>query len=247
MMVEMSHRDWTAAMRIAVLTDLDMVNIEIGIVLREILGSDQSPHGQRIPIVMRIFDRKLGDAVGHRLGFQYVRSTVDLATPWFIGAAMGLEVLGTFSVGQRSFMVGGVRVRPGSELDGVAMFELSTHTRVIAMERDGGDEVLHPHRDVRLQAGDTASGSGYRRSERPYWSMVRSRSRSQPRTHRVHAKADGAGTVASSTNRSPSSQSQGTAGTGAPRSRSTSAHSMPGVTWSTPGKMRSARSSATSR
>ena len=141
---------------IAVLTDKDMVNIETGIVLREILGLDQSPHGQRIPIVMRIFDRDLGDAVGHRLGFQYVRSTVDLATPWFIGAAMGLEVLGTFSVGQRSFMVGGVRVQPGSELDGVQMFELSTHTRVIAIERDGEPEVLHPRRDARLQAGDTA-------------------------------------------------------------------------------------------
>ncbi|MGV0993703.1 MAG: NAD-binding protein [Mycobacterium sp.] len=144
------------ARAIAVLTDHDMVNIEIGIVLREIIGSDQTPHGQRIPIVMRIFDRDLGDAVGHRLGFQYVRSTVDLATPWFIGAAMGLEVLGTFSVGQRSFMVGGVKVQPGSELDGVRMFELSTQTRVIAMEREGESEVLHPHRDARLQAGDTA-------------------------------------------------------------------------------------------
>lgn len=144
------------ARAIAVLTDHDMVNIETGIVLREIIGSDQTPHGQRIPIVMRIFDRDLGDAVGHRLGFQYVRSTVDLATPWFIGAAMGLEVLGTFSVGQRSFMVGGVRVKQGSELDGVRMFELSTETRVIALERDGQEESLHPHRDERLRAGDTA-------------------------------------------------------------------------------------------
>ena len=144
------------ARAIAVLTDRDMVNIETGIVLREILGSDQSPHGKRIPIVMRIFDRELGDAVGNRLGFQYVRSTVDLATPWFIGAAMGLEVLGTFSVGQRSFMVGGVEVQPGSELDGVQMFELSTQTRVIAMERAGHGEVLHPHRSDQLRAGDTA-------------------------------------------------------------------------------------------
>lgn len=144
------------ARAIAVLTDHDMVNIETGIVLREIIGTDQTPHGQRIPIVMRIFDRDLGDAVGHRLGFQYVRSTVDLATPWFIGAAMGLEVLGTFSVGQRSFMVGGVKVQPGSELDGIRMFELSTQTRVIALERDGQDEVLHPHRDEHLYAGDTA-------------------------------------------------------------------------------------------
>lgn len=141
---------------IALLTNHDMVNIEAGIVLRQILGPDQSPQGQRIPIVIRIFDRDLGNAVGQRLGFQYVRSTVDLTTPWFIGAAMGLEVLGTFSVGQSSFMVGGVQVQPGSELDGIHMFELSTQTRVIALERDGQDDVLHPHRDECLSAGDTA-------------------------------------------------------------------------------------------
>ena len=69
---------------------------------------------------------------------------------------MGLDVLGTFSVGQHSFMVGGVRVRPGSELDGMRMFELSTQTRVIAIARDGSPVRLHPRRDTQLIAGDTA-------------------------------------------------------------------------------------------
>ncbi|MEI7913225.1 MAG: NAD-binding protein [Mycobacteriaceae bacterium] len=144
------------ARAIAVLTEADMVNIETGLVLREILGPDQTPQGHRIPIVLRIYDRELGEAVGHRLGFNYVRSTVDLATPWFIGAAMGLEVLGTFSVGQSSFMVGGVKVQEGSELDGARMDELSTRTRVIALDRDGDTSKLHPHHDTELRAGDTA-------------------------------------------------------------------------------------------
>ena len=69
---------------------------------------------------------------------------------------MGLDVLGTFSVGQRSFMVGGVKVRRGSELDGLRMFELSTQTRVIAIERDGSPVRLHPRRETQLAAGDTA-------------------------------------------------------------------------------------------
>ena len=106
--------------------------------------------------MLRIYDRELGDAVGHRLGFNYVRSTVDLSTPWFIGAAMGLEVLGTFSVGQRSFMVGGVDVQPGSALDGIRMLDLSTQTRVIALQRYGAPVVLHPHAGDELRAGDTA-------------------------------------------------------------------------------------------
>lgn len=139
------------ARAIAVVTQDDMVNIETGIVLREMLTPPASP-----PIVLRIYDRALGSAVGHRFGFESVRSTVDLAAPWFIGAAMGLDVLGTFSVGQRSFMVGGVEVRPGSELDGVRMFELSTLTRVIAVERKGETVLLHPRRDTGLHAGDTA-------------------------------------------------------------------------------------------
>jgi hypothetical protein len=91
------------ARAVAVLTEDDMVNIETGLVLRQLTGS--SP---RTPIVLRIYDKALGAAVGRRLDFNHVRSTVDLATPWFIGAAMGLDVLGTFSVGQQSFMAGGV-------------------------------------------------------------------------------------------------------------------------------------------
>jgi Trk K+ transport system NAD-binding subunit len=147
-----------AARAVAVLTQDDMVNIETGIVLREMLGPRVLPDLVRpdVPIVLRVYDRALGAAVGHRFGFEYVRSTVDLATPWFIGAAMGLHVISTFSVGQRSFMVGGVHVEPDSELDGLRMVELSTQTRVIAIARDGAPVKLHPRRDAQLIAGDTA-------------------------------------------------------------------------------------------
>jgi Trk K+ transport system NAD-binding subunit len=146
------------ACAVAVLTQNDMVNIETGIVLREMLGPRVLPevHRPKVPIVLRVYDRELGAAVGHRFGFEYVRSTVDLAMPWFIGAAMGLQVLNTFSVGQRSFMVGGVHVEAGSELDGLRMGEISTQTRVIAIARDGSAVQLHPRRDARLLAGDTA-------------------------------------------------------------------------------------------
>jgi Trk K+ transport system NAD-binding subunit len=173
------------ARAIAVLTEDDMVNIETGIVLREIFGPDQSPHGRRIPIVLRIFDRDLGDAVGNRLEFKYVRSTVDLATPWFVGAAMGLDVVGTFSVGQHSFMVGGVRVQTGSDLDGLQISELSTRTRVIALERDGSAAELHPHRDTRLHAGETAYLVG------PYHDLLETLRKGQRanRPHKLHPAA----------------------------------------------------------
>jgi voltage-gated potassium channel Kch len=146
------------ARAIAVLTQDDMVNIETGIVLREMLGPRVLPEVVRrdVPIVLRVYDRTLGDAVAQRFDFDSVRSTVDLATPWFIGAAMGLWVMSTFSVGQRSFMVGALHVQPGSELDGRRMFELGTQTRVIAIARDDAPLKLHPRRDARLIGGDTA-------------------------------------------------------------------------------------------
>jgi Trk K+ transport system NAD-binding subunit len=135
---------------VAVVTGHDMRNIESGIVLLEILGSDT-----KTPIVMRVQGRALGTAVNQRFGFENVRSVVDLAAPWFIGAAMGLHVVGTFWVGQRSFMVGGMLVAAGSALDGRRMVDMSTQTRVIAIIRPEGPIRLRPRRDARLEAGDT--------------------------------------------------------------------------------------------
>lgn len=139
------------ARAVALLTENDMVNIETAIVVREMLGA----RARSVPIVLRVYDRTLGAAVAHRFGFDHVRSTVELAAPWFIGAAMGLQVFGTFSVGQQSFMLGGVHVEPGSELDGMRMADLSTRTRVIAITRPQQPVRLHPRRDARLTAGDT--------------------------------------------------------------------------------------------
>jgi Trk K+ transport system NAD-binding subunit len=167
------------ARAVAVLTQDDMTNIETGIVLREMLGPRVMPNVIRpdVPIVLRIFDHALGAAVAERFGFNTVRSTVELAAPWFIGAAMGLQVLGTFSVGQRYFMIGGMHVAAGSELDGLRMFELSTQTRVIAITRVDAPVQLHPRRDARLRAGDTVYVVG------PYRELLDTLRKGQPPQH----------------------------------------------------------------
>lgn len=145
------------ARAVAVLTQDDMINVETGVVLREMLRTRFLPENSRrdVPLVLRVYDPALGSAVAQRFGFDNVRSTVDLAAPWFIGAAIGLQVLGAFFVGQRSFMVGGMRVAPHSELDGIPMQELSTQTRVIAITRTDEQVTLHPRRDAQLRGGDT--------------------------------------------------------------------------------------------
>ncbi|WP_425326214.1 NAD-binding protein [Mycobacterium kubicae] len=154
---------------VAVVTHDDMQNIETGIVLLELLGSDT-----KVPIVMRVQGRALGTAINKRFGFENVRSIVDLAAPWFIGAAMGLQVLGTFWVGQRSFMVGGMLVAAGSELDGLRMVDMSTQTRVIAITRPEGPIRLRPRRDARLKAGDTVYLIG------PYRELIATLRKGQP-------------------------------------------------------------------
>ncbi len=165
------------ARAIAVLTRDDMVNIEAGIVLREMLGHEVGPATKRwtrVPLVLRVYDHELGSEVARRFGFENVRSTVQLAAPWFIGAALGLQVLGTFSVGTRPFLIGRMHVEPGSELDGLQMFELSTQTRVIAITREDAAVQLHPRRDARLSAGDTVYLVG------PYRELLATLQKGQP-------------------------------------------------------------------
>jgi Trk K+ transport system NAD-binding subunit len=154
---------------IAVVTQDDMENIRTGIVLLEILGSDT-----RQPIVLRVQGRALSAAVSQQFGFENVRSVVDLAAPWFIGAAMGLKVLGTFWVGQRSFMVGAMLVAEGSELDGLRMVDMSTQTRVIAITRPEGPVSLRPRRNSQLRAGDTVYLIG------PYRELIATLRKGQP-------------------------------------------------------------------
>ncbi len=154
---------------IAVVTQDDMENIRTGIVLLEILGSDTE-----VPIVLRVQGRALSAAVNEQFGFENVRSIVDLAAPWFIGAAMGLQVLGTFWVSQRSFMVGAMLVAEGSELDGLRMVDMSTQTRVIAITRPEGPVSLRPRRNAQLRAGDTVYLIG------PYRELIATLRKGQP-------------------------------------------------------------------
>lgn len=146
------------AASVAVLTSNDMVNVEIGITVRGILGENwlDTPERHGVPVVMRVFDRTLAVAVTERFGFRNVRSTAELAAPWFIGAALGIEVLGTLSVRSRSFMIGQLPIRAGGGLEGLAMNELSAHTRVVAIKRSDGTLEYPPRRGTSFAAGDRA-------------------------------------------------------------------------------------------
>jgi len=111
-----------------------------------------------VPVVLRIFDPQLARSVEQTFGFRYVRSTAALAAPWFVGAALGLDVLSTFYAGDEPLLVARLTVTPGGGLHGLQMNELAARTRVLALRRATDPTVLYhpPRRSTRFEPDDEA-------------------------------------------------------------------------------------------
>ena len=54
-----------------------------------------------------------GQTISSRFGFRHVLSTEERSAPWFVGAALGLDVLGSFSIAGQMFMIGRPAVEAG--------------------------------------------------------------------------------------------------------------------------------------
>jgi Trk K+ transport system NAD-binding subunit len=144
----------TAASAVAVLTSDDLVNLETGLAVRDQLGEQW----ETTPVVLRIFDPQLARSVKETFGFRNVRSTAALASPWFVGAALGLDVLSTFYAGDEPLLVARLTITPGGGLHGLTMRELAARTRVLAIRRAADRAVLEhpPRRSTRFQPDDEA-------------------------------------------------------------------------------------------
>jgi Trk K+ transport system NAD-binding subunit len=142
------------AAAVAILTSDDLTNIETGLAIRDHLGE----RWVDVPVVLRVFDRQLGHRLESSFGFRHVWSTSAIAAPWFVGGALGLDVLFTFYVGNHPFLLARLRVSAGGGLDGLAMRELPGTVRVVAIRRSAGSAELEhpPRRDTRLAPDDDA-------------------------------------------------------------------------------------------
>ena len=143
-----------SASAVAVLTSDDLANLETGLAVRDQLG----PRWGATPVVLRMFDSQLARSVRANFGFTFVRSTAALAAPWFVGAALGLDVLNTFYVGNEPLLVARLTVTPGGGLNGLAMRDLAARIRVLAISRAADQGYLEhpPRRGTRFRAGDQA-------------------------------------------------------------------------------------------
>ena len=146
------------ATSVAIVTSNDLANIETALAVRDRLGD----RWLDVPVVVRVFDRHLGARLEGSFGFQQVWSTAAIAAPWFVGAALGLDVLSSFYVGSHPFLLARLVVSDGGGLEGLAMQEIDAAVRVIAINRAGGDGRLEhpPRRGTRLMAGDEAYMAG---------------------------------------------------------------------------------------
>jgi Trk K+ transport system NAD-binding subunit len=142
------------AAAVAILTSDDLTNIETGLAVRDHLGE----RWREVPVVLRVFDRQLGHRLEQSFGFRHVWSTSAIAAPWFVGAALGLDVLFTFYVGNQPFLLARLHVTAGGGIDGQAMRELPGTVRVVAIRRAASSGALEhpPRRDTRLAADDDA-------------------------------------------------------------------------------------------
>jgi len=142
------------ASAVAIMTSDDLANLETGLAVRDQLGERWAA----TPVVLRILDPQLAHSVKETFGFKNVRSTAALAAPWFVGAALGLDVLSTFYAGDEPLLVARLTVTPGGGLSGLQMHELAARTRVLALRRAADRAVLEhpPRRSTRFRPADEA-------------------------------------------------------------------------------------------
>ncbi len=144
------------ATALAAMTSSDLANVETALVARS-MSSDDQESGEReqpqLRVVVRVFDTVLADQVERRFSIHAVRSTSALAAPWFVGAALGYDVVSTFYTERQPFLVARLVVAPGAFLDGVLLSELTPTVRVIAVVSNG-EIVPRPTRYTRLSAGE---------------------------------------------------------------------------------------------
>jgi Trk K+ transport system NAD-binding subunit len=159
----------------AVVTSDDLANLETGLAVRDQLGE----RWHSVPVVLRMFDSPFARSVRHNFGFASVRSTAALAAPWFVGAALGLDVLSTFYAGDEPLLVARLTVSTGGGLNGLAMSELSARTRVLAIRRAADEQLLEhpPRRGTRFRDGDQAFLIG------PYEELLAVLRRDRPAPH----------------------------------------------------------------
>ncbi len=135
---------------VAVLSNDDLLNIETGLAVKAVVGE------RKVPVALRVFGRNLARVIDSSLEIGTTRSVAELSAPWFVGAAVGLDVIGTFYVDHAPFLAARISVRRDDRLHDRAINHLSESTRFVAIDRSDGSFEYPLQRDAVFRAGDSA-------------------------------------------------------------------------------------------
>jgi voltage-gated potassium channel len=128
-------------------TNDELTNLDIALDARD-LNPD-------VRIVMRLFDSDLAQRVEKGFGIQTAFSTSALAAPIFAAAAMRVNVMHSFYVGDTLLNLSEVTIAPRSRLIGWSVEQLAAELDLSVVCYTGARITdLHPDPDLQLSAGD---------------------------------------------------------------------------------------------
>lgn len=129
-------------------TSIDYVNVEA--IMR---ARDMNPD---IRIVARMFDNRSATQLKRFMGVQAAMSSAQLSAPVFAGAAVGIEITQTITVGGEEYSMVRLTVEAGSFMDGRTIRELQHSQNIDIVLHGRGESIdIHPDSGIVVQAGDT--------------------------------------------------------------------------------------------
>lgn len=137
------------AKAVLAVTDDDMCNLEIAL--------DARKYNEKIRIIARIHDEKLGRKLTSGLRIDGVYSTTSIAAPFFAVSGLDPEIINSYFLHETRYVVVETKVRAGGWLDGITVAEaLDRHgMTVIACGRTEDGKRLAPvSTGQTLEAGD---------------------------------------------------------------------------------------------
>lgn len=99
--------DLHSARAVLAVTDQDLVNIEIALHAKQVRPE--------LPVVVRLFDQELARQVESSFGVQRALGMSAFAAPSFAAAALGQEILASFTIGSDGYVVRRTKYAPADE------------------------------------------------------------------------------------------------------------------------------------
>lgn len=162
------------ARSVIVVTDDQMVNLEVGLMARDAA----TKAGREIGLVVRTYDQRFSDNLDTLLPNTRVMAAYALSGEAFAGAAFGESILGLFRLNNQNILVTEYVIAPGDTLVGKLLAQVAygygvvpvLHQQFHPVITEDPLEALLPDDDRHLQVGDRlvilSSINGLRRIER---------------------------------------------------------------------------------